>query len=277
MAERDWFDIDRFRVEPGSTVDLAEYDTRATPFWDPDDKSEARDKLLELNDQLEALQELLWADHRHRVLVVLQAMDAGGKDGTIRRVFEGVDPSGVRVASFKKPSAVELAHDYLWRVHAEVPGDGELVIFNRSHYEDVLVVRVMDLVPEERWRRRYRHIVEFERMLAEEGTTIVKLFLHISRDEQRERLQDRIDEPDKNWKFEAGDLVPRARWDDYQTAFAEALSATSTELAPWYVIPADRKWYRNLAVSEILIQTLEALDLRFPPPEPGLGDIVIPA
>ena len=270
------FDIDRFRVPPGSKLKLSKVDTRATPFWDADDKDEARAKLFELNDRLEALQELLWAHHSERVLVVLQAMDAGGKDGTIRRVFEGVDPSGVRVASFKRPTEPELAHDYLWRAHQHVPGDGELVIFNRSHYEDVLVVRVMDLVPGKRWSRRYRHIVEFERMLAEEGTTIVKIFLHISKEEQRERLQARLDEPSKNWKFESGDLVPRARWDAYQEAFEDAIANTSTDEAPWYVIPADRKWYRNLAVSEILIQTLEGLGMSYPPAPPDIASTIIP-
>ncbi|MCP4222101.1 MAG: polyphosphate kinase 2 family protein [Actinomycetia bacterium] len=270
------FDIDEYRVKPGRKLSLSKLDTRATPFWDPGDKDEAKAKLLELNDRLEALQELLWAQHEHRVLVVLQAMDAGGKDGTIRRVFEGVDPSGVKVESFKKPSTRELAHDYLWRVHSAVPSDGELVIFNRSHYEDVLVVRVMGLAPEDRWSKRYRHIVDFEQMLADEGTTIIKLFLHISRDEQRERLQARLDEPDKNWKFEEGDLVPRARWDDYQEAFEDAISATSTDDAPWYVIPADRKWYRNLAVSEILIQTLEGLDMSYPPAAGDIRNTIIP-
>jgi PPK2 family polyphosphate:nucleotide phosphotransferase len=270
------FDIDEYRVKPGTKLSLSKLDTRATPFWDPDDKDEARDKLLELNDRLEALQELLWAEHRHRVLVVLQAMDAGGKDGTIRRVLEGVNPSGVRVQSFKKPSSRELARDYLWRAHAAVPADGELVIFNRSHYEDVLVVRVMGLVDEERWAKRFRHIVEFEQMLADEGTTVIKLFLHISKEEQKERLQARLDEPDKNWKFDEGDLVPRARWDDYQSAFEEAISATSTDDAPWYVVPADRKWYRNLAVSEILIQTLENLEMSYPPAPDNIRTITIP-
>lgn len=270
------FDIDEFRVKPDKKLSLSKLDTRATPFWDPDDKEEARGLLLVLNDRLEALQELLWAQGTERVLVVLQAMDAGGKDGTIRRVFEGVDPAGVRVASFKRPSTKELAHDYLWRAHAQVPGNGELVIFNRSHYEDVLVVRVMDIVPKSRWSKRYRHIVEFEQMLVDEGTTIIKLFLHISKQEQRERLQARLDEPDKNWKFEEGDLGPRAQWDDYQEAFEDVISRTSTEDAPWYVIPADRKWYRNVVISEILIQTLERLNMSYPAAAEGLADIVIP-
>jgi PPK2 family polyphosphate:nucleotide phosphotransferase len=270
------FDLDAFRVEPGAKLDLSSIDPSGSPYWDPDDKVQARDVLLELNHRLEALQELLWAQRAERVLVVLQAMDAGGKDGTIRRVFEGVDPSGVRVASFKRPSEDELARDYLWRIHQQVPADGELVIFNRSHYEDVLVVRVMELVPADVWARRYRHIVEFERMLVDEGTTIVKLFLHISRDEQRQRLQARLDDPAKHWKWEEGDLLPRARWKRYQRAFEETISATTTGAAPWYVIPANRKWYRNLAVSEILIQTLEGLKMSYPPAPPGLADVVIP-
>jgi PPK2 family polyphosphate:nucleotide phosphotransferase len=202
-------------------------------------------------------------------------MDAAGKDGTIRHVFEGVNPSGVRVAAFKKPSSRELAHDYLWRVHAEVPGDGELVVFNRSHYEDVLVVRVEELVPDKRWKRRFEHIRNFEQMLADEGTTIVKIFLHISKDEQAERLQARLDEPHKNWKFEPGDLGARAKWDDYMEAFTEVLEETSTDDAPWFIIPADRKWYRNIAISEILIQTLEGLNMDWPDPAPGLDQIVI--
>jgi PPK2 family polyphosphate:nucleotide phosphotransferase len=270
------FDIDEYRVKPGDKVNLSKIDTRDTPFWDPDDKDDGRQRLLELNDQLEALQELLWAQGTERVLVVIQAMDAGGKDGTVKRVLEGVNPSGVRVAAFKKPNDDELAHDYLWRVHRHVPGDGELVIFNRSHYEDVLVVRVMDLVPKKRWSKRYDHIVNFEQMLADEGTTIVKIFLHISKDEQRERLQARLDEPEKNWKFDKGDLVPRARWDDYQEAFEDAIAATSTDDAPWYVVPADRKWYRNLVISEIIIQTLEGLDMSYPEADPEIANITIP-
>ena len=270
------FDINRFRVKPGHKLALDDLDTRATPFWDSEDKAGAVVRLAQLNERLETLQELLWAQGTERVLVVLQAMDAGGKDGTIRHVFEGVNPTGVRVASFKRPTERELAHDYLWRVHREVPGNGELTIFNRSHYEDVLVVRVENLVPKKRWQKRYDHIVDFEQMLVDEGTTIVKLFLHISRDEQRERLQARLDEPHKRWKFEAGDLGPREKWDDYQDAFAEALARTSTESAPWFIIPSDRKWYRNIAVSEILIQTLEGLDMRFPEAPEGLADIMIP-
>jgi len=270
------FAIDEYRVKPGSKVNLAKIDTRATPHWDSNDKDGGRSRLLELNDRFETLQELLWAEGKNRVLVVLQAMDAGGKDGTVRHVFDGTNPTGVKVAAFKRPTDKELAHDYLWRVHPHVPGNGELVIFNRSHYEDVLVVRVMDLVPESRWKKRYEHIVNFEQMLADEGTTIIKVYLHISKDEQRERLQARLDEPAKNWKFEEGDLVPRARWDEYEKAFEDLLEKTSTKDAPWYVVPADRKWYRNLVISEILIQTLEGLKMQYPDPAPNLGEIVIP-
>jgi PPK2 family polyphosphate:nucleotide phosphotransferase len=248
-------------------------DPRATPGWDGG-RAAAEERTAELNGRLMVLQELLWSQGSHKVLVVLQAVDTGGKDGTIRNVFRGVNPSGVRVASFKKPTEPELARDYLWRVHQQVPAAGEITIFNRSHYEDVLVVRVQALVPEERWRRRYDHIVAFEQMLADEGTTIVKLFLHISKDEQRERLQKRLDDPSKHWKFDPADLENRRRWDDYQQAFTEAIERTTADHAPWYVIPADRKWFRNLAVSEILVQTLDQLCIEVPP-SPDLDGIVV--
>ncbi|MDH4277891.1 MAG: polyphosphate kinase 2 family protein [Acidimicrobiia bacterium] len=270
------FDIDRFRVMPGQDLDLAAWDPQETPGWDPDDKHGARHRARVLNDRLEELQELLWAQGTERVLVVLQAMDAGGKDGTIKHVFDGVNPSGVKVASFKKPSKEELAHDYLWRVHQQVPGNGELVIFNRSHYEDVLVVRVENLVPPERWQRRYDHIRNFEQMLADEGTTIVKLFLHISKAEQRERLQARLDRPEKHWKFDPADLGPRSNWEQYQEAFEAALARTSTAAAPWYVVPANRKWFRNLVISEILVQTLEGLGMTFPEAPADIASMTIP-
>jgi PPK2 family polyphosphate:nucleotide phosphotransferase len=227
-------------------------------------KKEGRQRLLELNERLEALQELLYAEHKHKVLVVLQAMDTGGKDGTIRHVFEGVNPQGVRVAGFKVPTREELDHDYLWRVHKQVPGKGEIVIFNRSHYEDVLVVRVHSLVPEEVWSKRYEQINAFERMLAEEGTTILKFFLHIDLEEQRERLQARLDEPNKHWKFNPSDLKERKLWPAYIRAYEDAISKTSTEWAPWHIVPANRKWYRNVVVGTIMVETLEGLDMRFP-------------
>lgn len=264
------------RVDPDKTLSLANWDPSATPGWDAKKRVQAEERVVALNLRLESLQERLWAGAEQRVLIVLQAMDAGGKDGTIAKVFEHVNPSGVRVASFKAPSPQELSRDYLWRIHEQVPAKGELVIFNRSHYEDVLVVRVMDLVPEDRWRKRYRHIREFEAMLVDEGVTIIKLFLHISKDEQKARLQARIADPTKHWKFDEGDLVHRDRWGRYQEAFEDALSETSTPDAPWYVVPANRKWYRNLAVLEIVVQHLEKLELRFPDAPPGLEGITIP-
>jgi PPK2 family polyphosphate:nucleotide phosphotransferase len=266
--------MNRYRVKPGSRVDLGE--------WDPDDKSafpegknEGRKRLLELNQRLEELQELLYAEHKHKVLLVLQAMDTGGKDGTIRHVFEGVNPQGVRVASFKKPTPEELDHDFLWRVHKQVPGRGEVVIFNRSHYEDVLVVRVHSLAPKEVWSKRYEHINGFERMLVDEGTTILKFFLHIGLDEQKERLQARLDEPNKRWKFNPGDLGERKLWPKYMKAYEEAISKTSTEWAPWYIVPANRKWYRNLVVGTVIIEALENLNMRYPEPEFDSVDIKI--
>ena len=265
-------EIDRYRVAPGHDVDLSAWPTDDDGGWDRD-VAEKRTK--KLNKELEELQELLYAENRHKVLVVIQATDTGGKDGTIRHVFEHVNPQGVKVAPFKKPTSTELARDYLWRVHARVPAEGEITIFNRSHYEDVLVVRVHDLVPPSRWERRYDHINAFEEMLVDEGTSIVKLFLHISKDEQKERLQARLDEPHKNWKFSVGDLAERERWDDYQAAFTAMLDRTSTDHAPWYVIPADRKWFRNLLISEIMVATLDGLDMQWPDPEDDLEDVVI--
>ncbi len=266
------FDTDRYRVRPGDAVDLSTWKTDENEGLN---KSVGREATATLNQRLEAAQELLWAEDRHKVLVVLQATDAAGKDGTIRHVFDGVNPQGVRVASFKKPNPVELAHDYLWRVHAHAPSTGEMVIFNRSHYEDVLVVRVHNYVPADQWQRRYRHIREFENMLSDEGTTIVKLFLHISKDEQRERFQARLDDSEKNWKFSTGDLAEREHWDSYQQAFTTMLEETSTDNAPWYVVPADRKWFRNLLVSRIAVDTLDGLAMAFPTAEDGLEDIEI--
>ncbi len=273
------FDIGQLRVEPGSKVKLAKIDPSSTPSWKADngvdDKEQAAAKLAELTERLTALQSMLWAQSKERVLVVLQAMDGGGKDGTIRTVLSGLNPQGIRVQGFKAPTSTELGHDYLWRVHASLPARGELGVFNRSHYEDVLVVRVAGLVPTEQWRRRYRHIVEFERMLVDEGTTIVKCFLHISRHEQAEVFRERLADPAKRWKFRAADLDVRAQWDDYQHAYAEAIEATSSEHAPWHVIPADRNWVRNLAVAELLRHTLRGMDPRYPEPEEGLASLTI--
>jgi PPK2 family polyphosphate:nucleotide phosphotransferase len=253
----------RLRLEPGSEVDLDRIDARSTPGF-AGRKDDSDEPAAQLNAELEELQERLWACRRERLLVVLQGMDTSGKDGVIRKVFDGVNPLGVRVASFKKPTEEELAHDFLWRVHREVPAAGEIVIFNRSHYEDVLVVRVQELVPESIWRPRYEQIVDFERLLTESGTTVVKFYLHISRDEQRERLEARLADPDKQWKFDSGDLLQREKWSSYRRAYEEALFRTSTRRAPWYIVPADRKWYRNLAISQILVETLRQLDLELP-------------
>lgn len=255
--------MQRYVVKPGGAFDLSQFDPRETSLCEGDKKDGER-AFQALNKRLEALQELLYADGRHKVLVVLQGMDTSGKDGAVRHIFDGVNPTGVRVASFKRPTELELAHDYLWRVHAQAPRSGEIVIFNRSHYEDVLVVRVHKLVPEERWRKRFAHIAAFEKMLADEGTTVLKFFLHISKDEQKERLEERLSDPEKNWKFDKNDLAERAHWDDYLKAYNDAIGQTSTSWAPWHVIPSDRKWYRNLVISTILVEALEKLGLRYP-------------
>jgi PPK2 family polyphosphate:nucleotide phosphotransferase len=272
-----WRDVDasKYRVKPGSKVKLSDWDPQEKSLATELNKEVAAELLDVMNDVLEELQELLYAQGKHKVLIVLQALDTGGKDGTIRAVFEGVNPAGVRVASFKAPTSHELAHDYLWRVHQQVPGKGEMVIFNRSHYEDVLVVRVEGLAPRDVWKRRYDQINDFERMLAEEGTTILKFYLHIDKDEQKERLQARLDDPAKHWKFATGDLATRAKWDEYMEAYEAVLSKTSTEHAPWYIIPANRKWYRNLLICGIIIETLESLKMSFPPAEEGLDAVVI--
>jgi PPK2 family polyphosphate:nucleotide phosphotransferase len=252
---------DALRVKPGTRVRLARLDPAATHGWD---KERAAPELERQLARLADLQDRFWAEARRSVLVVLQGIDAAGKDGTINKVMEAFNPQGCPVTSFKVPSSEELAHDYLWRIHKAVPRKGEIGIFNRSHYEDVLVVRVHGLVPKAVWSRRYDQINAFEDHLTANGTTIVKVFLSIDREEQRERFQARYDDPTKRWKFSMGDLAERARWDDYQAAFDEALSKTSTPAAPWYVIPANRKWFRNLAVATILADTIAALKPRYP-------------
>jgi PPK2 family polyphosphate:nucleotide phosphotransferase len=259
-------------VAPGSKVDLGDFDAGAT-FGRDKDAAEAA--LQEVLARLEDLQARLWAEAKHRVLVVMQGIDAAGKDGTIRVIAGAFNPQGTPVTSFKVPSPAELAHDYLWRVHRQVPGKGEIGIFNRSHYEEVLVVRVHELVPEERWRKRYGHIRDFERMLTDEGVTIVKFFLAIDKDEQRQRFQERVDDPAKRWKFSFGDLEERKRWDDYRAAFEEMLEETSTPYAPWYLVPGNRNWLRNLAVGEILADTLDDLEPAYPPAEEGAEGVKV--
>jgi len=266
--------MNQYLIKPGTKVDLSK--------WDPNDtgdfkggKEKGLAEVESLNTKLEELQELLYAENKHKILIVLQAMDTGGKDGVIRRVFDGVNPQGVRVEPFKVPTGEELAHDYLWRVHKVVPGKGEMVIFNRSHYEDVLVVRVHNIVPREVWMTRYEQINAFERHLVETGTTILKFYLHIDPDEQKERLQARLDDPTKRWKFRLGDLEERKLWPDYVKAYEDVLSKTSTDHAPWYIVPANRKWYRDLVISSVLVETLEKLDMHYPQPEENLDSVVV--
>ena len=260
------------RVRPGTRVQLGKVDPASTHGFT---KEASADELTRGLDRLRSLQERIWAEHRHKVLVILQGIDAAGKGGTIEHVMAAMNPAGTLVTSFKVPSTIELDHDYLWRVHARAPGKGEIAVFDRSHYEDVLIVRVHDIVPKEVWSRRYDQINDFERLLTEEGTTIVKFFLYIDRDEQRERFQARLDDPDKRWKFRLGDLEERKRWDEYIEAFEDALERCSTDHAPWYVIPANKKWFRNIAVANILADTLDDLDPRYPEPTEDLTGVVI--
>jgi len=265
---------DEHIVKPGKKVHLKEIDPNFTgPYHD---KQEARKQQKAYRERLIELQELLYAEGKHSLLIVLQGMDTSGKDGTIRHVMGGVNPQGCVVTPFKVPTPEELAHDYLWRVHKVVPPKRMIGIFNRSHYEDVLVVRVHNLVPPQMWRQRYEQIVQFEKHLAENGVTILKFFLHISKDEQKRRLQARLDDPTKQWKFALGDLKERELWDEYQAAYEDALNLTSTEWAPWYVIPANRKWYRNLAVGRIIVEALEGFDMHYPEPAEPLAGVVIP-
>jgi PPK2 family polyphosphate:nucleotide phosphotransferase len=255
--------FDRYALRPGQKLHL---DAR-----DADDKSAFKgskeEGLKELEKhvrRLDVLQELLYAEHKHRLLVVLQGMDTSGKDGTIRKVFEGVNPQGVKVAKFGPPTPEELGRDFLWRVHKEVPGSGEMMIFNRSHYEGVLVERVHRLVPKEVWKERYEQIRDFERMLRESGTTVLKFYLHIDENEQKRRLKERLADPTKQWKFSLNDLPEREHWAEYMKAYAEALERTTTEDAPWYVIPSNHPWFRDLAVCTIIVEALEAMGMRYP-------------
>ena len=260
--------VKTYLVKPGAKVNLDRIDPDDTAGFrgDKKDGEKAIDAIIR---KLDPLQELLYAEHKHKVLLVLQGMDGSGKDGTIRRVFEGVDPQGVRVAHFGRPSAEELDHDYLWRVHKQVPEKGEIVIFNRSHYESVLVERVHELVPESVWSGRYQQIVDFERMLNDEGTIILKFFLHIDKKEQAKRFQDRLDDPTKHWKFSYLDYNERALWKEYMRAYEDALEKTSTDYAPWYVVPSNHPWFRDLVVSEAVVEALDALGMRYPKLDPA--------
>jgi PPK2 family polyphosphate:nucleotide phosphotransferase len=255
-------------VLPGGTVDLS--DQAARPPSGLPDKSELRDRLGELVKRIDQLQVALFAENRRALLVVLQGRDASGKDGATRNIFGPLNAQGCVVSAFKRPSELELAHDYLWRVHQVVPGRGIIGVFNRSHYEDVLVVRVHNLVPADRWQRRYDQINEFERMLTENGTTVLKFFLHISRKEQKERLLERLEDPAKNWKFNPGDLEERHRWDEYTSAYRDVLARCSTGQAPWFVVPADKKSVRDVLIAEVVVQALEAMNPQFPKVDPEL-------
>ena len=255
----------RLVVDPGERLELKKRDPEDTA--DFKDKKAANELVRKNASRLAELQYLLYAENKRSLLVVLQAIDAGGKDGTIRHIFSGFNPQGCSVTSFKAPSAEEVDHDYLWRIHNKVPPRGEIGVFNRSHYEDVLVVRVHNLVPRSVWSKRYEQINLFERILSENGVKIIKFFLHISKDEQKKRFEKRLQDPTKRWKVAAGDFEERKRWDDYIEAFEEALSRCSTEHAPWYVIPANKKWFRDVAVSDILLSTMEGMDMKFPDPK----------
>jgi PPK2 family polyphosphate:nucleotide phosphotransferase len=257
-------DFARYRIEPGEDFAIAEHDPADTGgITDPPEVERERQGLtLQIAD----LQERLYAEERRSLLVVLQGIDAAGKDGTVKHVLRETNPAGVRVYAFRQPTSEESAHDFLWRYHQATPADGMIGVFNRSHYEDVLVVRVKELAPEELWRSRYDSINDFERMLVREGTTVLKFFLHISKGEQLEKFRERLARPDKYWKWSDNDIKERASWDEYQQAYEDAVNATSTPWAPWYVIPADHRWYRNYVVARILAGTLAAMDPRFPEP-----------
>jgi PPK2 family polyphosphate:nucleotide phosphotransferase len=260
-------------VKPGSPAKLSERktDDRAGLA----DRAEAKEQLAQLIEELSRLHLRLNAEASRSLLLILQGLDASGKDGTIKKVLTGVNPQGCRIISFKEPTATDLAHDYLWRVHEACPQRGEIVIFNRSHYEDVVAARVRGLAPEKVWKQRPHHIREFERLLADEGTTVVKVFLHISREEQGERLRKRLADPEKAWKFRRSDLDDRARWDEFMHAYDDVIGETSTEWAPWHVVPADHKWVRNVLVARIVVEALRRIDPQLPPPEPGLSELQI--
>ncbi|HEX6725011.1 MAG TPA: PPK2 family polyphosphate kinase [Gaiella sp.] len=264
--------LDRLRVDPGSAARIAERSTDDRLGLEKDDGEKRLDELVERIDQL---QYRLYAEDRRSLLLVLQGLDASGKDGVVRRVFEGVNPMGVTVTSFKAPVGAELQHDYLWRIHRALPQRGTIGIFNRSHYEDVVAVRMYEIAPEAVWRPRYAHLRDFERMLVDEGTTVVKVFLNVSRDEQRARLQERVDDVEKRWKFRHDDLKVRERFDDWIAAWEEALDETSTDWAPWHVVPADRNWVKALAVAELVAGALERLDPQLPEPEEGIEGLQI--
>jgi len=262
------------QIKPGTKVSLGDLTTSKLASFEL-----LEDEALSIFQQTRSLlvqqQRVLYAQGKKKLLIVIQAMDTGGKDGCIRKVLSRVDPQGVKVTSFKAPSTKELSHDFLWRVHQVVPASGEIAVFNRSHYEDIVAVRVKKLAEQSVWQKRYQHIVDFERMLADEGTTILKFFLHISKDEQRRRLQSRLDRPEKHWKFFPEDLADRELWDDFMGAYEDVIEQTSTDQAPWFVIPSDLKWYRDFCVSQIISDALDGMDLQYPKITWDPGEIVV--
>jgi PPK2 family polyphosphate:nucleotide phosphotransferase len=265
--------MEHYRIRPGSRVKLKKFDADDTGSWGKNEngKAQAKARTAKLATQLGELQERLYAGGQRALLIVLQGMDTSGKDGTIKHVMSGVNPQGCRVATFKAPSASEQARDFLWRVHREVPPKGHIGIFNRSHYEDVLITRVHGWVSDQVVKRRFDQITEFEQLLCESGTAVIKFFLYISKEEQKDRLEARIRDPNKRWKFNEGDLEERKLWNDYMEAFEDVLSATSTADAPWYVVPANRKWYRNLVVADRVVEALTSMKLGNPPAPPGVN------
>ena len=267
-------DYPRYRVEPGDPVRLAEVDPDESEHYKR--KKDVADELKRQQDRISDLQARLYGEQKRSLLIVLQAMDTGGKDGAIKGVFQGVNPQGCQVWSFKAPSNEEAAHDFLWRYHQKTPPRGMIHIFNRSHYEDVLIVRVKDLVPESVWKPRYEAINQFEHALTLAGVTVLKFYLHISKDEQKRRLESRLADPDKRWKFSTNDIKERAYWDEYMAAFEDAINQCTTAHCPWYVIPANKKWYRNLVLARTIADTLEAMNPKFPPAEKGLENVSIP-
>ena len=264
--------IDELLVQPGRPAELTARDTRTTFGLD---KAAGKEKLKELVERLSMLQQRLFAESERSLLLVLQGLDASGKDGVIRKVFTGVNPQGCRVVSFKAPTSTELGHDFLWRIHAVLPARGQIGVFNRSHYEDIVTVRMLGLVSKEVWKRRPRDVNAFERTLTDEGTTIVKVFLNVSKEEQAERFRERIADPEKRWKFRKADLETHERFDEYMRAYDEALEATSTRWAPWHVVPADRNWVKSLAVATLMVDALERMNPKVPDAEPGIEDLKI--
>ncbi|WP_454730764.1 MULTISPECIES: polyphosphate kinase 2 family protein [Cupriavidus] len=263
-----------FRITSGKNFRLADFDPGAKPL-SSGDKAADLARISELSTELDLQQDVFYAEHRRKLLIVLQGMDTAGKDGTVRGVFRSFDPLGIRVVSFKSPTAEELAHDYLWRIHAQVPRAGEIVVFNRSHYEDVLITRVHEWIDEDECERRYKQLRAFETLLMETGTTIVKCFLHITKDEQKTRLESRLADPQKHWKFDPRDLEERQYWKSYMTAYEAAIAATSTPEAPWYIVPANSKTHRNLMVAEIVFDVFSRLKPAYPAGDPGLGKLKV--